>query len=118
MKTMICATLVALAATASIGLPAAADEATASNTGTPFAVLNGIATLRMSEQELAATRGAAVAVRPREDEGRSVPGAAPHQARQKAGGRVLAQDQITGRVLTESTRHDEGNRRQFIVPEI
>ena len=57
MKTMICATLVAPAATASIDLPAAADEATASDTGAPFAVLNGIATLRMSAQDMAATRG-------------------------------------------------------------
>ena len=38
---------------------------TAGDTGTPFAMLDGIATLQMSVQEMAATRGAAV-LRPAE----------------------------------------------------
>ena len=62
MNTKFAAALVALTLATGISFPAAADEATASDTGTQFAMLIGIATLQMSEQELAATRGAAVAV--------------------------------------------------------
>ena len=63
MKTMICATIVALASAASIGLPAAAEDAsaTASVTGMPFAMLNGIASAPMTFQEMAGIRGAATA---------------------------------------------------------
>ena len=65
MKTKIAATLVALACVASIGFASANELSvadTTGDTGTPFAMLEGIETSEMSVQEMAATRGAAVVV--------------------------------------------------------
>ena len=62
-KSIVATTAIALIA--GIGFASANELSvadTAVNTGTPFAMLDGIATEQMSVQELAATRGAALVV--------------------------------------------------------
>ena len=61
MKTMICATLVALACVASIGLPAAAEDVVAgfgaASAGGGFGTLEGVPAAVLSQTELDGVRG-------------------------------------------------------------
>ena len=73
MKTMICATLVALACVASIGLPAAADDASAARmhptaaatlaqprpvSSGQFNILSDVRAVALSKEDMGSTRGA------------------------------------------------------------